>query len=83
MLQRQGLLRSFLFEIFTATLSTMYSLYRLRGAGFVCKLKKLTLNEKKFIKKMYNSVIECVKVSKYVDWVKKDLIWACLKGVTL
>ena len=32
---------------------------------------------------MYNSVIECCKSIKYVDWVKKRLVWACLKGVTL
>ena len=31
----------------------------------------------------YNSVIECVKVSNYIYWVKKRLVWACLKGVTL
>jgi len=32
---------------------------------------------------MYNSVIECVKVSNIYYWVKKRLVWACLKGVTL
>ena len=32
---------------------------------------------------MYNSVIECGKSIKYIDWVKKRLVWACLKGVTL
>ena len=32
---------------------------------------------------MYNSVIECVKVSNMLNWVKKRLVWACLKGVTL
>ena len=38
---------------------------------------------KKSILKMYNSVIECVKVSNIFIGLKKDLIWACLKGVTL
>ena len=47
------------------------------------KNKKLTLNEKKVYLKMYNSVIECGKSIKYIDWVKKRLVWACLKGVTL
>ena len=32
---------------------------------------------------MYNSVIELCKSIKYIDWVKKRLVWACLKGVTL
>ena len=32
---------------------------------------------------MYNSVIECVKVSNIFIGLKKDLFWACLKGVTL
>ena len=31
---------------------------------------------------MYNSVIECCKSIKYIYWVKKRLVWACLKGVT-
>ena len=47
-----------------------------------CKLKKLTLNEKSLLK-MYNSVIECVKVSNIFIGLKKRLVWACLKGVTL
>jgi len=38
---------------------------------------------KKVILKMYNSVIECCKSIKYIYWVKKNLFWACLKGVTL
>ena len=32
---------------------------------------------------MYNSVIECVKVSNMLIGLKKRLVWACLKGVTL
>ena len=32
---------------------------------------------------MYNSVIEVCKSDKYAYWVKKRLVWACLKGVTL
>ena len=32
---------------------------------------------------MYNSVIECVKVSNICIGLKKRLVWACLKGVTL
>jgi len=32
---------------------------------------------------MYNSVIECGKSIKYIYWVKKRLVWACWKGVTL
>ena len=40
---------------------------------------------KKSILKMYNSVIECVKVSNILIGLKIDLIWAVfgLKGVTL
>ena len=37
------------------------------------QIKKLTLNEKKVILKMYNSVIECVKVSNMCIGLKKDL----------
>ena len=37
-----------------------------------CKIKKLTLNEKSILK-MYNSVIECVKVSNMFIGLKKDL----------
>ena len=32
---------------------------------------------------MYNSVIECVKVPNIFIGLKKKLVWACLKGVTL
>ena len=32
--------------------------------------------KKKYILKMYNSVNRVCKSIKYVDWVKKDLIWA-------
>ena len=32
---------------------------------------------------MYNSVIECCKSIKYIYWVKKRLVWACLKGMIL
>ena len=55
---------------------------RVDAASRASDEKKLTLNEKSLLK-MYNSVIECVKSIKYVYWVKKRLVWACLKGVTL
>ena len=32
---------------------------------------------------MYNSVNRVCKSIKYMYWVKKRLVWACLKGVTL
>ena len=32
---------------------------------------------------MYNSVNRVCKSIKYIYWVKKRLVWACLKGVTL
>ena len=34
---------------------------------------------KKVYLKMYNSVTECGKSIKYVDWVKKDLLGLVLK----
>ena len=47
-------------------------------------IQKIDVKRKKVYLKMYNSVNRVVvKRIKYVYWVKKRLVWACLKGLTL